>query len=102
MAHRSFTDASGRTWDVWSVHPDNIERREEGRSDAPSLERRRRREYRVPLGRKWSNGWLAFETKAERRRLAPIPANWLEMEREALDELCRIATPIPRARRLLE
>jgi hypothetical protein len=103
MSHRSFIDSSGRSWDVWSVHPDNIERREDDRSGAaPPVERRMRREYRVPLGRKWSNGWLAFETKGERRRLAPIPANWLEMDLDALDELCRSATPIAGARRLLK
>ncbi len=85
------------------MQPENIERRADAQSDdAPTVDRRRRREYRVPLGRKWSNGWLAFETKEERRRLAPIPADWLELEREALDELCRLATPIPQTRRLLE
>jgi hypothetical protein len=45
---------------------------------------------------------LAFETKGERRRLAPIPANWLDMDLEELDELCRSATPIAGARRLLK
>lgn len=103
MSHRSFIDSSGRSWDVWSVQPENIERREDAQSGAaPPVERRRRREYRVPLGRKWANGWLAFETKGERRRLAPIPTNWLDLEREALDELCRAAMPIPHAGRLLK
>ena len=103
MSHRSFIDSSGRSWDVWSVQPDNIERREDAQPAAkPPVERRSRREYRVPLGRKWANGWLAFETKGERRRLAPIPTNWLELEGEGLDELCRAATPIAHARRLLK
>jgi hypothetical protein len=103
MSHRSFIDSSGRSWDVWSVRPENIERRENTQSDTtPPLERRSRREYRVPLGRKWANGWLAFETKGERRRLAPIPTDWVELEGDALDELCRAATPIPYTRRLLK
>jgi hypothetical protein len=99
MSHRSFIDSVGRHWDVWSVKPENIERRNET-GERPAGERRRRREYRVPLGRKWSNGWLAFEANGERKRLAPIPPNWLELELVALEELCRAAEPVSRARRL--
>jgi hypothetical protein len=100
MSHRSFIDSVGRHWDVWSVKPDNIERRNETEA-APALERRRRREFRVPLGQKWSNGWLAFEANGERRRLAPIPENWIELDDAALEEMCGAAERVSRARRLL-
>jgi hypothetical protein len=100
MSHRSFVDSFGRHWDAWSVKPENIERRTETRQ-SPAIERRRRREYRVPLGRKWSDGWLAFEANGERRRLAPIPANWIELDVATLEEFCRAAEPVSRARRLV-
>jgi len=99
MSHRSFIDSVGRHWDVWSVKPENIERRSETEA-APALERRQHREFRVPLGRKWSNGWLAFEANGERRRLAPIPDDWLQSDDAALERMCRAAERVSRARRL--
>jgi hypothetical protein len=77
MAHREFMDGIGRHWDVWSVVPERAERRQR-ESDDHVLERRDREnhEFRVPLSEPWTHGWLAFETKGEKRRLAPIPDNW--------------------------
>ena len=99
MSHRSFIDSVGRRWDVWTVKPENIERRS-GTEATPTLERRRRREFRVPLGRKWSDGWLAFETDGDRRRLAPIPENWIDLDDATLERMCGAADRISRARRV--
>ncbi len=96
----------GRDWTVWSVIPERAERRIKP-EDAPVPRERRRgkndSEYRVPLGEQWIHGWLAFETKGEKRRLAPIPDAWDRLHDDALREMCNRATPIKRPpRRLAE
>src|SRR3954471_3223880 len=106
MAHRQFNDPIGRTWDVWSVIPERAERRQQAEPTPVEVDRRHQQqaaEYRVPLGPKWIHGWLAFETKAEKRRLAPIPENWEAASDEELAAMCEQAVPIARPpRRLAE
>ena len=65
MAHRVF-HRGGQRWEVWEVH------RREGRSVDPEL----------------TEGWLTFESALEKRRLAPIPEGWDELDEEALARLC--------------
>lgn len=106
MAHREFKDSYGRQWDVWSVIPERAERRRRAEGGQAPIERRHRAgdaEYRVPLGDQWIHGWLAFETKGEKRRLAPIPQEWERLDDDALRAMCEQATPIKRPpRRLAE
>jgi hypothetical protein len=92
MPHRTFTDGAGRKWEVWAVHPEKVERRVAVAADPPVLERRKRPEFRVPLGAKWANGWLTFETRGEKRRLAPYPTDWFARSDEQLERLCASAT----------
>jgi hypothetical protein len=54
-------------------------------------DRRRQKQFRVPLGEPWSSGWLAFESQEERRRLAPYPDNWESFSEAELDALCEAA-----------
>lgn len=45
------------------------------------------------------DGWLAFESDKEKRRLnAPYPGNWRNFEIAELEALCRRATPVVRRR----
>ena len=67
MSHREFFDVQGQRWEVWEVHP-----RGESRGVRPDL----------------AEGWLAFGSSTEKRRLAPIPAGWKELPTEALGDLC--------------
>ena len=106
MAHRTFRDSLGRKWDVWTVTPSKIERRDRSAPavppDPPGVERRKHEEYRVLLGNEWSRGWLAFETAGEKRRLARYPDDWDEMQPEQLQELCQRAVEVTPSRRLVE
>lgn len=77
-AHRVFVDASGVTWDAFAVHPSA-----EGSG-------------RARLPEPYQRGWLSFDSGDERRRLSPIPENWLTAPEYALRELCRRAEPAPR------
>src|SRR5436309_2263344 len=89
MAHRSFIDSLGRHWDVWSVMPVGAERRR--RDSNPtwmSQERRMRREDRDMIDDRWANGWLTFETRGEKRRLARFPEDWTELDSTQLEWLC--------------
>jgi len=107
MPHRQFTDSKQTTWEVWDVEPSNAERRGKGperrRSRRVSGERRQVDDRsRVRVQSELSHGWLAFESKHDRRRLAPIPPGWEGMDASALEQLCKQARSIGRSRRLLE
>jgi hypothetical protein len=103
MAHREFTDPLGRCWTVWSVVPERPERRRRDASVTARSERRRTpKEFRVPLGEQWIAGWLAFQTKGEKRRLAPIPDEWEGATDEQLHRMLERADPIRPPRRLAE
>jgi hypothetical protein len=96
MPHREFIDSAGRAWDVWTVLPERVERR---RSTPPEgirfNERRERDEYRVQLADEWATGWLCFQTGTQKRRLAPYPDNWTELDSSELERLCHEATTAP-------
>ena len=68
MAHRVF-HRQGQRWEVWEVRLGANGGR---RSVNPEL----------------SGGWLAFESPIEKRRLAPIPEGWEDLDDESLAELC--------------
>jgi hypothetical protein len=116
VASRTFTDARGVQWTVWSVSPSWAERRfqrERRVRDVADIERERRHSDdrrqdlgksgpRVKISETLTGGWLAFEG-IERRRLSPIPADWETMSDRELNALCDRATPVPGRRgRLIE
>lgn len=72
MTHREFF-FDGQRWEVWEVRPGV---RGEPRTVSPQL----------------TQGWLAFGSATEKRRLAPIPGGWAEFSDEALGDLCKKAT----------
>jgi hypothetical protein len=104
MAHREFTDTFGRNWNVWSVVPERAERRRRDGAAVRGAERRhgKSKEFRVPLAEQWVDGWLAFETKGEKRRLAPIPDDWEAATDEQLHRMLERAEQIRPPRRLAE
>jgi hypothetical protein len=105
MAHRNFRDEHGREWDVWEVVPTAVERRIARKTPVPSMapiERRKMQETRVLVPDVLQKGWLAFQTESERRRLAPIPADWASMTSAELLELLHLANERRRARRLID
>jgi hypothetical protein len=81
MAHREFTDTRQVAWQVWDVHPSGSA-------------------HGVRVQSVYANGWLAFESPLERRRLAPIPDGWEALSEELLQRLCAEATPVPERRQL--
>jgi hypothetical protein len=107
MPHRQFVDSKQTTWEVWDVEPSHRERRrpthDRRRSPRTSGERRQVEDRsRVRIKSALSHGWLAFESKHDRRRLAPIPTGWDALDASALEQLCKQATSIGRPRRLLD
>jgi len=79
MPHRRFQDEGGRWWDVWETRPTIIDRRagRERRSGGRQVsDRRQRSEARVAVEPEFRKGWLAFQSGADWRRLAPIPEGW--------------------------
>lgn len=84
---RGFTDSTGVEWRVWEVFPTKTGPTFVGSSHASLKE--------TPF----ANGWLCFESPAEKRRLAPIPDGWEFRDITALEELCRVAAPVTGKRR---
>jgi hypothetical protein len=80
--HRLFDDARGVRWDVWAVHPES----------RPS------QLWALPAS--FRTGWLVFESASEKRRLSPIPANWLTLPESELERLCDQASAAQRRARL--
>ena len=114
MSHRTFRDANGTEWNVWSVYPGGAERRASpdrriGRAAAwpgperrSGVDRRTLAEPRVRVSPGLQDGWLAFECPAERRRYAPPPAGWEQLSDDDLGRLCEVAKVVSRRRRLIE
>ncbi len=109
MGYRTVRDSDGTEWQIWEVKPVWTERRAADRrsADSPALplgeERRantdRRGAFdpsRPRISPGLEQGWLAFASPEERRRIAPAPAGWEEMPDEALIRLCRSAATCPR------
>ncbi|HZI41092.1 MAG TPA: hypothetical protein VFD67_05295 [Gemmatimonadaceae bacterium] len=104
MASREFSDDRGEVWQVWAVLPESLERRiAEDQHLAPPADRRTRRESRVKVSNPlMASGWLAFENRTERRRLAPIPDDWSEMDEPQLRSLLAKAAIAGNTQRLLD
>lgn len=73
MPYRTFTDAAGTEWQVWDTVP-------EANDTAMVREG-------------FAQGWLTFECAAEKRRLAPIPAQWEAVSEATLARYCAEAAP---------
>lgn len=106
MALRGF-QWGGVLWQVWSVIPgmrkDGERRRgRDRRSPDPVFlyrgpDRRKaadRRKTAVTMSTAFAAGWLVFQAPTERRRLAPIPADWEALSSDDLARLCERATPV--------
>ncbi len=103
MANRSFRDSRGRVWEVWEVHPESWDRRvggERRRTARPAADRRQRVEHRAAVPNEMRQGWLAFASSTERRRLAPIPPNWITLSEAELQRLADSALRLTPALRL--
>ena len=101
MAHRNLTDELGRSWLVWEVTPGAIERRKRSRVVEHSGSRQEGAP-RVGVAANLREGWLAFESKRDKRRLAPAPEGWLELSDEELLVHLNQATRLGPTRRLIE
>jgi hypothetical protein len=101
VALREFRDRHGVSWSVCDVYPEGCERRRH-RSDPGYVgpERRVREETRdrSSVREGFERGWLVFDSRAERRRLVPIPDGWERLSPARLERLCAdaIATGPPR------
>lgn len=98
MPYRTFADDQGRSWEIWDVRPERVERRSvERRRERPSpwtglerrvtAERRQDRQVRLRLGHLLAGGWLVFKSDHERRRLSPIPDDWESLRAPGLRAL---------------
>jgi hypothetical protein len=71
VASRSFEDSSGVLWEVFEV--------------------RRSSETPGGVSHGLEKGWLTFMSAGGKRRLAPFPAEWSEVEASELERLCASA-----------
>ena len=115
MGHRAFKDSRGIEWQAWDVVPQLGDRhagdRRSGSSVAVTVSGDRRvvsGDRRVAEGRRpvlsagLGNGWLCFDAQVEKRRLAPIPSDWLRCDEACLERYCGEAKPALRIASALE
>ncbi|MGI9140793.1 MAG: hypothetical protein ACR2GJ_06780 [Gemmatimonadaceae bacterium] len=87
MPYRTFADEQGKSWEIWEVRPERVERRgQDRRRDNPTAwpgterrrasDRRQRPDSRLASSHPLAHGWLVFKSEDEKRRLAPIPPDW--------------------------
>jgi hypothetical protein len=103
MAYRIFRDSQGTEWQVYDVVPQlgdrRVSERRTGAANAPNTDRRSRTDRRVRdvprsvLTAGLDTGWLCFETADVKRRLGPIPADWLHCDVAQLEQYCVHAKP---------
>ena len=76
MAFREFTDSQGVVWRAWDVTTADLHPVTRGEDYMGELQ----------------DGWLAFESATEKRRMAaPYPTDWTELPIRDLEALCRSA-----------
>ena len=99
MSNRRIRDGHGTIWDIWDVLPGDVL--------AGSYDRRSGDRPHLPtppstpaVQPELENGWLCFQSADERRRSAPIPADWIDFPDNVLRSLLDAATPVPLARDL--
>jgi hypothetical protein len=107
MGYRMFTDSQGTEWQAWDVIPQLADRRTSERRHRQvvpaAADRRALPDRRVTVGRRptlsagLDNGWLCFEARIEKRRLTPIPTDWLRCSESQLERYCREARPAIRS-----
>jgi len=78
-----FVDGRKVEWKVWDITPD-------------AMHPLTAREMFHGRYADFQEGWLVFESAAERRRLAPFPSGWAHFTTAQLEELLGQATPVPR------
>jgi hypothetical protein len=105
VGYRVFKDSEGTEWQAWDVVPQLVDRRVRDRRAelvAHGAERRRQPDRRVVAGRRpvlsrgLDGGWLCFEAPVQKRRLTPIPRDWLVCGDEQLERYCQAAKPAAR------
>ena len=103
MSLRTFTDSQGVEWHAFDVIPRDMERRRYDRRSSEEIRfdeeaERREEDRRLTVGHgsllHRNDGWLCFEQGAQRRRLSPIPADWMKLPDSALEEYCKSAKPV--------
>jgi hypothetical protein len=87
MALREFPDSSGRIWEVWDTHPKERNSADTGESTfskymADQIVRGGNQPSSVR--HEYEAGWLTFKLGGQRRRLAPIPADWERADDDTL------------------
>jgi hypothetical protein len=100
MGYRIFKDSRGTEWQTWDVVPRLGERRVSDRrsvaAQPPHSDRRSRNDRRILTGHRsvlkgLDGGWLCFEAPTEKRRLTPIPSDWLHCGVDCLERYCASA-----------
>src|SRR5262245_17954742 len=96
MTYRQFQDRDGRAWEAWDVHPSTAQRMLESTRTTTNASEARPVEThagRVILPPELQDGWLAFQSGLDARRLAPIPMKWQDLSDFDLASLAETTLP---------
>lgn len=93
---RQFRDAAGAEWVVWEVIPVNASLLERRGISPAGAEKYAGPDRRGEGSRTLKEGWLAFESEGQKRRLAPVPPGWQACPEDDLRVLLARAAPVRR------
>jgi hypothetical protein len=103
MSIREYRDPAGVEWRVWRVRPGKFSGLTERTEDAAAANdppQEPRSVISVRSG--FELGWLAFESRDERFRVAPVPETWELLTEEELEALRQRGAKVRSPRRLIE
>lgn len=94
MSPRRIVDETGTTWELWEVDPAQVQLWET-HATAMRLPATEDTALPAPVSGEFRGGWLAARNGQERRRIAPVPTDWLFMADSQLRQLIERADPRP-------
>jgi len=114
MPYRTFIDSKGSEWQVWDIVPRLSERRAPQQTErrvaivpisfadrrSGNEQRRPTQARRAVLRGSYAQGWLCFDNSLEKRRLTPIPTDWMTCSDELLEVYARHAEAVTTSQRI--
>ena len=97
IVKRQFFDATGLSWDVWDVGPQDLSRVDYDRRASSRAHDDAPRSLTASVYPELREGWLCFQSATEKRRFAPIPPDWYDLPDAVLRVMLEVATPAPAA-----
>ncbi len=93
---RTIVDSRGMHWEIWEVNPSDLGRFVYDRRGLERTDGNEPAREMPAVHPELRDGWLCFQSAAERRRFAPVPPGWRELPDSVLRVMVDVASPVTR------